>query len=150
MSYANEYLAKERHDDLMHAAAQSRLAAQVQRPRDAHPHSAGEGGSADGLSTVWTPRTTIPRIRRWAVALAAAVLTLLAGAPAALARPIPPPGGSVGAQVVQYPALHAAAGGTPGWQIVLIAIGSALVASALTILAVRLTRRVTPVRPSLS
>jgi hypothetical protein len=36
----------------------------------------------------------------------------------------------------------------PGWQIVLIAAGSALIACALTLLAVRATRRATPAQPS--
>jgi hypothetical protein len=36
----------------------------------------------------------------------------------------------------------------PGWQIVLIAADSALLASALTLLAVRLARRTTPAQPS--
>ena len=40
------------------------------------------------------------------------------------------------------------AGGMPGWLIVLIAAGSALVACALTLLAVRATRRATPAQPS--
>ena len=39
-------------------------------------------------------------------------------------------------------------GGMPGWQIVLIAADSALLASALTLLAVRLARRNTPAQPS--
>ena len=39
-------------------------------------------------------------------------------------------------------------GGMPGWQIVLIAADSALLACALTLLAVRLARRTTPAQPS--
>jgi hypothetical protein len=46
--------------------------------------------------------------------------------------------------------VNPAAAGTPGWQIVLIAAGSALIASALTLLAVRATRRATPAQPSQS
>ena len=42
----------------------------------------------------------------------------------------------------------ATAGGMPGWQIVLIAAGSALVACALTLLAVRATRRAAPAQPT--
>jgi hypothetical protein len=101
-----------------------------------------------GLTPIRTTRAAIRRIRWLAVSLAAAVLTLLAGAPAALAVPLPPPGGATGAQVAPSPALPVAAGGTPGWQIVLIAIGSALIASALTLLALRVTRRPGPVQPS--
>jgi hypothetical protein len=36
----------------------------------------------------------------------------------------------------------------PGWLIVLIAAGSAVVACALTLLAVRATRRATPAQPT--
>ena len=36
--YAHEYLAKARHDDLMRAAAQYRLAAQIRRSRGTRPH----------------------------------------------------------------------------------------------------------------
>ena len=76
-------------------------------------------------------------------------MAFLAGAPAALAILVPPPGGSAGTPVAPPLVLHpAAAGGTPGWQIVLIAVGSALVASALTLLAVRATRRATPAQPT--
>jgi hypothetical protein len=46
--------------------------------------------------------------------------------------------------------VNPAPAGTPGWQIVLIAAGSALIASALTLLAVRATRRATPAQPSQS
>jgi hypothetical protein len=46
--------------------------------------------------------------------------------------------------------VNPAAAGTPGWQIVLIAAGSALIACALTLLAVRATRRATPAQPTQS
>ena len=36
--YAHEYLVKARHDDLMRAAAQYRLAAQIRRSRGPRPH----------------------------------------------------------------------------------------------------------------
>ena len=71
----------------------------------------------------------------------------LAGAPAALAVHVPPPG-ETGNQVAPPIVVNPAAAGTPGWQIVLIAVGSALLASALTLLAVRVARRATAVRPS--
>ena len=91
----------------------------------------------------------ISRICWTAIALVAGALVFLAGAPAALAINVPPPGGSAGAppSVVVHPA---AASGMPGWQIVLIAAGSALIACVLTLLAVRATRRATPAQPSQS
>lgn len=74
-------------------------------------------------------------------------MAFLAGTPAALAIRVPPPGENSGAPppVVAHPA---AVGGMPGWQIVAIAIGSALLASALTLLAVRMARRATQAQPS--
>jgi hypothetical protein len=78
------------------------------------------------------------------IALMAGAMVFLAGAPAALAVRLPPPGDTGGTQLAPPPVLNPAAAGTPGWQIVLIAVGSALVAAALTLLAVRATRRATP------
>jgi hypothetical protein len=78
-------------------------------------------------------------------------MAFLAGAPAALAVHVPPPGDTGGAQLAPPPVVNfATAGGTPGWQIVLIAAGSALVASVLTLLAVRATRRATAAQPAQS
>jgi hypothetical protein len=96
-----------------------------------------------------TTHTAIARLRWWTVGLVAGALAFLAGAPAALATHVPPPGGDSGIQVTP-PVVNPAAGGTPGWQIVLIAAGSALVACALTLLAVRAARRATPPQPSQS
>jgi hypothetical protein len=93
-------------------------------------------------------QTTRPRIRWRAIGLLVAALAFLAGTPAALAIPLPPPGGSTGDPAAAPTALSPAAAGTPGWQIALIAIGSALLASALTLLAVHVTRRATPAQPS--
>jgi hypothetical protein len=90
----------------------------------------------------------IARICWTAIALVAGAMAFLAGAPAALAVRVPPPGGSAGTQVAPPLVVNPAAAGTPGWQIVLIAAGSALVASALTLLAVRATRRATPAQPT--
>jgi hypothetical protein len=68
----------------------------------------------------------------------AAVVTLtgtvlaLATAPAAFARPLPPPDcctTGADAQVTVIPA-----GGMPGWQITLIAVGAALAGAALAVL----------------
>ncbi len=77
---------------------------------------------------------------RWLAAPLAAAAVLLATAPAALAqstapRLLPPEEGSNGIFSPPPPALHPAViGGTPGWQITLIALGSALAAAALTLL----------------
>jgi hypothetical protein len=101
-------------------------------------------------STGRTKHTAIARLCWTAIALVAGAMAFLAGAPAALAVHVPPPGGSIGSQVATPSVLNPAAAGTPGWQIVLIAVGSALVASALTLLAVRATRRATPAQPSQS
>jgi hypothetical protein len=91
----------------------------------------------------------IARLCWTAIALVAGAMVFLAGAPAALAVHVPPPG-DTGSQVAPPVVVNPAAAGTPGWQIVLIAAGSALVASALTLLAVRATRRATPAQPSQS
>lgn len=91
----------------------------------------------------------LARIRWWAIGLTAAALAFLTGAPAALAARVPPAGGDVGAPAAPPAALPpTAAGGTPGWQIALIAAGSALAACALTLLAVHLTRRPTSAQPA--
>jgi hypothetical protein len=81
-------------------------------------------------------------IRRIAVAvagLAAAVLASAAAAPAAFAMQVPPPG-ELGGHPVQHAPIAPAhthtivAGGMPGWQIVLIAAGAALVAATVAVL----------------
>jgi len=81
----------------------------------------------------------IHRIRRLAGVLAGVLLALAAAAPAALAgnRPRPLPDGRP-AFVPTYPATSpatvvVAAGGMPGWQIALIAIGAALVAATVAV-----------------
>ena len=77
---------------------------------------------------------TAARLRRLAVALAAVTCTLLASAaimPAAWAVNVIPPGG----EPAQAPAVGAVtAGGMPGWQITLIALGVALVAATAAVL----------------
>ena len=74
-------------------------------------------------------RQAAARLRRLAAALAAVTCTLLASAaimPAAWAVNVIPPGGGP----AQAPAVSAVtAGGMPGWQIALIALGAALVAA---------------------
>jgi hypothetical protein len=68
----------------------------------------------------------------------AAVITLagaglaLATAPAALARPLPPPDCCTGA--ADGPATFITAGGMTGWQITLIAVGAAAAGAALAVL----------------
>jgi hypothetical protein len=100
-------------------------------------------------STGSRKHTAIARLCWTAIALVAGAMVFLAGAPAALAVHVPPPG-ETGNQVGPPVLVNPAAAGTPGWQIVLIAVGSALLASALTLLAVRATRRATPAQPSQS
>jgi hypothetical protein len=80
----------------------------------------------------------IHRIRRLAVVLAGAVLASAAAAPAALAinRPLPDGRPSF---VPTIPAMSAAtaavaAGGMPGWQIALIALGAALLAATIAVI----------------
>lgn len=78
----------------------------------------------------------------------AAAVAERAGAPAALAARVPPAGGATGTRSDLPSILHPAiAGGTPAWQIVLVAVGSAVVASAVTLLAVRITRHETSPQP---
>jgi hypothetical protein len=101
------------------------------------------------VSTGGGKHTAIARTCWCAIALVAVAMVFLAGAPAALAVHVPAPG-DAGNQAVPPVVASPAAAGTPGWQIVLIAVGSALVASALTLLAVRVTRRATPAQPSQS
>jgi hypothetical protein len=76
-----------------------------------------------------------------AAVLGGALLTLAVAAPAALAV-IPDPGG--GPAPAAQPAIQAiVAGGMPGWQIILIAAGAALVAAVTAVLLdrARMTRR---------
>lgn len=85
-----------------------------------------------------TKRAAVSHIRWWAIGLVTGTMALLAGPPAALASRLPAYGGE---SAPTSPAGVAVTGGTPGWQIVLIAIGSALLACALTLLAVHIGRR---------
>jgi hypothetical protein len=68
----------------------------------------------------------------------AAVITLtgtalaLATAPAAFAKPLPPPGCCTGG--ASTPVTVITEGGMPGWQITLIAVGAALAGAALAVL----------------
>jgi hypothetical protein len=105
-------------------------------------------GALGGLTLAGsTAHPAIARLRRWVIGLVATAIAFLAGTPPALAIRVPPPGENSGAppQVVANPAV---ASGMPGWQVVLIAAGSALLASALTLLAIRMAGRATPTQPS--
>ena len=64
--------------------------------------------------------------------LGALVTTLVVTSAAAMAQVLPP-----GGEFVQPSPLAPAAGGMPGWEITLIAIGAALVAAVLAVLADR-------------
>jgi hypothetical protein len=68
-----------------------------------------------------------------AVTLAGAGLAL-ATAPAAFARPLPPPDCCVSGRAAGAPVTFITGGGMPGWQITLIAVGAALAGAALAIL----------------
>lgn len=75
------------------------------------------------------------------MALGGTLVTLAATGTAAMATIVPPPGGgssilpSAPSQVA--PQAVIVAGGMPGWQITLIALGAALVAAVLAVLAYR-------------
>ena len=83
----------------------------------------------------------IQSIRRLAgvvAVLATAVLAAALTAPAALAVQVPPPGGTSGDSpplVIQTRTV--VDGGMPGWQIALIAVGAAVAAAVLAVLADR-------------
>ena len=71
-------------------------------------------------------------VRRLAGILAALAAALLAAAPAASALPVPPGAGGDGTPPPPVPTIIA--GGMPGWQIALIAVGAALVAATIAVL----------------
>lgn len=79
------------------------------------------------------------------------VATLVVTSTAALAMQVPPDVTSGGVQP-QPPPLATAAGGMPGWQITLIAVGAALVAAVLAVVAdrARSARRRPAVAPAAS
>jgi len=79
-------------------------------------------------------------IRRLAAAVAGlgtAVLATVVAAPAAFAVRVPPPGGTAGSPPVVVQTRTVIEGGMPGWQIALIAVGAALAAAVLVVLAYR-------------
>jgi hypothetical protein len=77
------------------------------------------------------PFRPIRRITGALAALATALLTATAAAPAAFALPVPPVGGG---GTPLPPVQTVVTGGMPGWQIALIAIGAAVVAAAVAVL----------------
>ena len=82
------------------------------------------------------------RIRRAAAALGTltgALMLALAASPA-YAHPLPPDGPD-GPRVAPPAVIHVVTGGMPGWQITLIAIGAALAAAVLAVLADRTRAR---------
>ena len=85
---------------------------------------------------------TIRRIRHPATllaGLAAALACCATATPAAFAMEVPPPGvGDPGIQLGLTPVQPLTAGGMPGWQITLIAIGAALLAATLAVVLDRL------------
>ena len=91
-------------------------------------------------------RTTAARIAvrlaAMAAAAAAAVATALAVAPAAFATEVPAPPADGGAAAPAGPALvhTVVVGGTPGWQIALLAVGAAVLAAAAAVLLDRALR----------
>jgi len=73
------------------------------------------------------------RIFAAVVALAGTMLAL-ATAPAAFARPLPPPDCCTTGRVADTPITVITGGGMPVWQITLIAVGAALAAAILAVL----------------
>ena len=71
--------------------------------------------------------------------LSAVVTMLVVTSTDAMAMHVPPPGGG-DVVIQQAPPLPVAAGGMPGWEITLIAVGAALVAAVLAVLADRARR----------
>jgi hypothetical protein len=83
----------------------------------------------------------IPRARRWAAGLAVAALASLAGAPAALAGPLPPPGGAVTNPVPPPPPPAPAAAHLPLWAVVAIVAATAVLSVATTLITLALEHR---------
>jgi len=83
----------------------------------------------------------IPRIRRCATGLAVAAIASLAGAPAALAGPLPPPGGPVTDPVPPPPPPAPAAAHLPLWAVVTIVAATAVLSVATTLITLALEHR---------
>jgi hypothetical protein len=83
----------------------------------------------------------IPRVRRWAAGLAVAAIASLAGAPPALAGPLPPPGGAVTDPVPPPPPPAPAAAHLPLWAVVTIVAATAVLSVATTLITLSLEHR---------
>jgi hypothetical protein len=81
------------------------------------------------------PFRPIRRLTGILAGLAATLLAAATAAPAAFAVPVPPVGGGGDVIVAPPPPPQiVVAGGMPGWQIALIALGAAVVAAAVAVL----------------
>ena len=83
----------------------------------------------------------IPRIRRWAAGLAVAAIASLAGAPAALAGVLPPPGGAVTDPIPPPPPPAPPAAHLPLWAVVAIVAATAVLSVATTLITLALEHR---------
>jgi hypothetical protein len=79
------------------------------------------------------PFRPLRRVAGILAALATALLAAAVAAPAAFDLPVPPGGRGDGTVAPLPPVQVVVAGGMPGWQIVLIAIGAAVVAAAMAV-----------------
>ena len=98
----------------------------IHHSASSRPHPAGSG---------------IPRTRRWATGLAVAALASLAGAPAALAGPLPPPGGAVTDPIPPPPPPAPAAAHLPLWAVVAIVAATVVLSVATTLITLALEHR---------
>ena len=98
----------------------------IHHSASSRPHPAGRG---------------IPRTRRWATGLAVAALASLAGAPAALAGPLPPPGGAVTDPIPPPPPPAPPAAHLPLWAVVAIVAATAVLSVATTLITLALEHR---------
>jgi hypothetical protein len=98
----------------------------IHRSASSQPRPAGRG---------------IPRIRRWAAGVAMAAIASLAGAPAALAVPLPPPGGVVTDPVPPPPPPAPAAAHLPLWAVVTIVAATAVLSVATTLITLALEHK---------
>jgi len=98
----------------------------IHHSASSRPHPAGRG---------------IPRTRRWASGLAVAALASLAGAPAALAGPLPPPGGAVTDPIPPPHPPAPAAAHLPLCAVVAIVAATAVLSVATTLITLSLEHR---------
>jgi hypothetical protein len=88
--------------------------------------------------TTWQAGARLGRLATVLAAVISGLLASVAVVPAAFARVVPDPGAGYVAPASAPPQVRTiVAGGMPGWQIALIAVGAALVAAALAVLADR-------------